>query len=440
MAVELSELDGGRPNVLIVLDQLEELVTRTPVGEQQAFLRRLDAALTDDSPLWVVATLRSEFLSTAPDRAGLAEVIDDSLFLEALSRTRLPEIIERPAQQAGVDFAPGLVGQIVEEISSGRDGSDALPLLAYALRELYERTGRAGTITTEDYAAIGGVVGALQRRADRLLDELTRHGRAAAVLPALMRLAAVEGESEPVRRRLPLSAFSGDEVGVIEAFVEARLLTTRRLPQDEATVEVAHEALLRQWTPLRDAIESSRSSLRMRSELERLAAAWVGGERDESYLLRGTRLAGYDAWAREHLNDLGPFEREYIDASRALASKELEAARRSNRRLRLLAVGLAALLILALGAGGVALQKNGGSPLPGTHRAGAPARYSGRPAGPGPARHRDPPRAGEPEPGAGGAVGARTHRRADHRARPHAAPVTAVDRPQVSGARRGLQP
>ena len=359
--------------MLIVLDQLEELVTRTPVGEQQAFLRRLDAALTDDSPLWVVATLRSEFLSTAPDRAGLAEVIDDSLFLEALSRARLPEIIERPAQQAGVDFAPGLVGQIVEEISSGRDGSDALPLLAYALRELYERTGRAATITTEDYAAIGGVVGALQRRADRLLDELTRHGRAAAVLPALMKLAAVEGESEPVRRRLPLSAFSGDEVGVIEAFVEARLLTTRRLPQDEATVEVAHEALLRQWTPLRDAIESSRSSLRMRSELERLAAAWVGGERDESYLLRGTRLAGYDAWAREHLDDLGPVRTRVhrcqqgarIKGARGRTAIEPAAASAGGR-------SRGPSDPHTRGGRGSAAEKRG-SPLPGTHRAGAPA-------------------------------------------------------------------
>ena len=62
-------------------------------------------------------------------------------------------------------------------------------------------------------------------------------------------------------------------------------------------VEVAHEALLRQWPPLREAIEADRDLLRLRSELERLAADWQQGQRDDSYLLRGGRLAAIDQWA-----------------------------------------------------------------------------------------------------------------------------------------------
>jgi hypothetical protein len=64
-------------------------------------------------------------LSTAPERAGLAEVIDDTLVIEPLSRTRLPLVIQQPAQRAGLQFAPGLVEQMVEETTGG----DALPLL-----------------------------------------------------------------------------------------------------------------------------------------------------------------------------------------------------------------------------------------------------------------------------------------------------------------------
>ncbi len=136
LAVELGELAGaavrggaadGRANVLVVIDQAEELLTRTGVREQQAFLSLLDEALGDDSPVWVVATVRSEFLSTAPERAGLAEVVDDPLVIEPLSRARLPMVIQQPAQRAGLQFAPGLVEQMVEETTGG----DALPLLAY---------------------------------------------------------------------------------------------------------------------------------------------------------------------------------------------------------------------------------------------------------------------------------------------------------------------
>ena len=354
LADELCEVNGGRSNLLVVVDQAEELLTRSGVREQQSFLRLLGGALGDDSPLWVVATVRSEFLSTAPERAGLAEVVDDPLMVEPLSRSRLPEVIKRPAQRAGLDFAPGLVERMVEETTGG----DALPLLAYTLRELYQRAGPDRMVSAADYEAVGGVVGALQRRADRLVDELTRRGQGQLVLPTLLKLAAVEGEGEPIRRRLQRSALSVDEQAVVGTFVDARLLTSGKTAGEEATVEVAHEALLRQWPPLREAIEASRASLRMRSELERLATDWDRGRRDESYLLRGGRLATFDRWAIEHSGELTLLERQFLEASRALASRELDAARRSNRRLRGLVAGLAFLLVLTLGAGVLAFQNN----------------------------------------------------------------------------------
>ena len=352
LAAELSRLQRGTSDVLVVIDQAEELITRSGADEQRRFLELLDAALRDDSPLWVVATVRSEFLSSRPERAGLAEAVDDVLVVEPLSRARLPEVIVRPAQRAGLDFAPGLAERMVEEATGG----DALPLLAYTLRELYGRAGRDGLVTVEDYEAVGGVVGALRRRADRLLDELNRRGKGRIALPTLLKLAAIEGEGEPTRRRLPLSALDADEREIVDAFVDARLLTTASDTDGEASVGVAHEALLRQWPPLREAIETARDSLAMRSDLDRLAADWEQAGRDESYLLRGGRLDAADTWAREHADELSLTEHQFLDASRGLASRELDRARRTNRRLRVLAGGLAALLLVALGAGLLALQ------------------------------------------------------------------------------------
>jgi energy-coupling factor transporter ATP-binding protein EcfA2 len=358
LAGELADLAGnsaGRPGVLVVVDQAEELLTRTGAHEQQAFLQLLAGALDEDSPIWAVATLRSEFLSTAPDRAGLAEAVDDPLVIEPLSRNRLAEVIARPAQRAGLDFAPGLVERMVEDTAGG----DALPLLGYTLHELYQRTGPDGHITADDYEAVGGVIGALQHRADRLADELERRGQGPLVLPALTRLATVTGDEPPTRRRVRCDMFSADEQAVIDAFVDASLLISDQDPADpagEAVVEVAHEALLRQWPPLRDAIEADRGLLRLRSELERLAADWQHGRRDDAYLLRGGRLAAIDDWANQHPRELGPLEREFLQASRGLATRELEATRRSNRRLRALAGGLALLLVAALVTGGLAVS------------------------------------------------------------------------------------
>ncbi|MGR6963507.1 nSTAND1 domain-containing NTPase [Geodermatophilus sp. URMC 61] len=358
LAGQLAELAAngtGRPGVLVIVDQAEELLTRTGAREQQAFLQLLAGALHEDSPVWAVATLRSEFLSTAPDRAGLAEAVDDPLVIEPLSRARLAEVIARPAQRAGLDLDPGLIERMVEDTAGG----DALPLLGYTLHELYQRAGPEGRITAADYDAVGGVVGALRHRADRLSDELDRRGLGSSVLPTLTRLATVTGEEQPTRRRVRCNAFSAEERVVIDAFVDASLLVSDQdpaAPDAEAVVEVAHEALLRQWPPLREAIEADRELLRLRSELERLAADWQHGQRDDSYLLRGGRLTTVDEWTTQHPGELGPLEQEFLEASRALATRELETTRRSNRRLRALASGLAALLAVALVAGVLALN------------------------------------------------------------------------------------
>jgi WD40 repeat protein len=355
LAVELAELGAngdGEPSVLVVVDQAEELLTRSGLREQQAFLGLLDKALDADSPLWVVATMRSEFLSSAPDRAGLAEVVDDPLVIEPLSRGRLPEVIQGPAQRAGLEFAPGLVERMVEETTGG----DALPLLAYTLRELYQQAGPDGRVTMADYEAVGGVVGALQQRAGQVAEELDRRGQGRLVMPTLLQLAAVEGDSEPTRRRVLRIALSANTQPVVDAFVDARLLTTAKNPEGQATVEVAHEALLRRWQPLREAIEASRTSLRLRSELERAAADWDKGQRDESYLLRGGRLDAIGQWAQEHPRDLVGVEQEFLEASQALAKRDLQAVRRSRRRA-VLAATLAILLALALASTTVAIAQ-----------------------------------------------------------------------------------
>ena len=134
-------------------------------------------------------------------------------------------------------------------------------------------------------------------------------------MPTLLRLAALEGQADPSRRRLDYRTLRTDERAVVDAFTEARLLKCSHRSSDipsthdesdkpaeplyfssppAATVEVAHEALLRQWLPLRRAIEDAREWLERRSQLERLAADWNQSGRDESFLLRGARLSAMD--------------------------------------------------------------------------------------------------------------------------------------------------
>jgi hypothetical protein len=180
--------------VLLVIDRAEELLTRSGAEERRSFLAMVRNSLQEELPLWVVQTVRSEFLSTTPEQSGLAEVVDDSLVVEPLSPDRLPEVIEGPAALVDLRFAPGLVWRMVRDTDTG----DCLPLLAYTLRELYQRVGPHGMVRIDDYEALGGVVGALQRRADQVLAELQRRDYGGLVLPTLVRLVTIEGSGEPL--------------------------------------------------------------------------------------------------------------------------------------------------------------------------------------------------------------------------------------------------
>ena len=118
LALQLTARRAGQQKVLVVVDQAEELVTLTGVREQHEFLRLLDGAMSEDSPMWAVATVRSEFLSTAPERAGLAEAVHESVVVEPLSRSRLWDVASlRPRGEPLKGHT-----QSVYKVSFSRDG------------------------------------------------------------------------------------------------------------------------------------------------------------------------------------------------------------------------------------------------------------------------------------------------------------------------------
>jgi hypothetical protein len=292
----------------------------------------------------VVATLRAEFLSRFVAEESMVGLLDEPMIIGPLPRSRLAQVIARPAQRAGLDFEPGLVEQMVDDTVGG----DALPLLAYTLRSLAENAVPGRPIGVADYQGLGGVVGALQRQADRVRDGLTRDGHGPAVLPALLRLTSVQAGGEPTRRRVSRRAFPADQRVLVQAFVDARLLTSNGQDESTATVEVAHEALLRQWPPLREAIDAARRELELLSELERWARDWEEAGRDDSYLLRGVRLAQAAELGDARLHELDRIEQDYVASSRSSAAAEVEQTRRANRRLRRLVAGLAVLALAAI--------------------------------------------------------------------------------------------
>ena len=315
-------------SLLLVIDQAEELVTSVGPEQRGQFLSLLDGLGTNGQGIWVIATIRSEFVTASPDYADLIGMMDDWLPVAALDRSRLAEVIERPATQAGLTFDDGLIARIVEETSGG----DALPLLGYTLRQLADHA-RDGRITASDYETIGGVGGAVGHVADHILEAFQGKDRADAIT-ALLKLVTISDNDEPTRRRTSLARFGDSQRAILKPFIDARLLTVSgERDEPSAFVEVAHEALLRQWRPLREAIDVRRDDVRIRSEVERLARDWDNARRQESYLLRGTRLAQAERLAELDASPFDPPAGEFVAASQDLAERERqEATKREERR------------------------------------------------------------------------------------------------------------
>jgi DNA-binding SARP family transcriptional activator/WD40 repeat protein len=341
-----------RPDERLVLavDQLEEIFTACrDEGERAAFTEAL-AALADDADQRVVVVLaiRGDFCGRCAEYAALSEPMSaNTMFVGPMRRDELRRAIELPARRAGLRVEPSLVSALIGEVA---DEPGGLPLLSTTLVELWEeRSGR--TLRRASYDASRGVSGAVARLAERAYRRLSAQQRQRA-RAILLRLTDAE-QATPVRRRVPLSELEAETdeetARALAVLTESRLVTV-----DEGSVEVAHEALLREWPRLRDWLAEDAEGRRLHQHVIHAASEWQGSGRDPAELYRGARLASALDWAASHDSELNDLEREFLDESRAASEREAERQRRTNRRLRSLLVGVGVLLTLAVVAGVIA--------------------------------------------------------------------------------------
>jgi hypothetical protein len=233
-----------------------------------------------------------------------------------------------------------LVETIVGDVA-GEPG--ALPLLSHALLETWGRR-RGYTLTLAGYAESGGVAGAIAQTADTVFEGLTpeQHAIARSVFLRLTELGE-EGTQDTRRRVAPSELIPRPEdaptvEAVLKTLADARLITTAK-----ETVEVAHEALIREWPALRAWLDEDREGLRTHRHLTEAAQEWERLDREPGELYRGARLATASEWEEQHAELLNPLEREFLAASQRLAwSQEMERQRRRQRTIVTLLLALLA--------------------------------------------------------------------------------------------------
>lgn len=193
-------LPDDSTELVLVIDQFEELFATTgSESVRSLFLDSLVAAVTDaGSRLRVVLTLRADFFDRPLRYAEFGALVEEGLVPVSMpGEADLRAAIERPAAAVHVDIQPGLVAEMIRDVANQPGG---LPLLQYALTDLFERR-TTDVLTIDDYRSSGGVLGAVATRAESLFAEMGPVGQRS-MQQAFLRMVTVEEGTDHVRRRV----------------------------------------------------------------------------------------------------------------------------------------------------------------------------------------------------------------------------------------------
>ncbi|QDL15876.1 hypothetical protein DP113_17850 [Brasilonema octagenarum UFV-E1] len=335
---------------LLFADQFEELYTLCQKEEQERFTDTLLEAI-HQKILTLVFTLRADFygyvLSYRPFRDALQEFTPQ--LVSSMSRQELQAAIALPAQKLEVQFEAQLQERILDDV--GLEPGN-LPLLEFALTRLWSKQENR-LLTHQAYTEIGGVKKALANHAQQVYSQLsqTEQKQAQRIFVQLVR----PGEGTEDTRRLATRKEVGEENWGLVSYLagyQARLVVTGRDDNSgEDTVEVVHEALIREWITLREWMNANRQ---FRVWQERLKVAMLeckSSNHDSGALLRGVPLTVADDWLQKRSDEMTQEERDFIQAS---ASQRVREKQERDRTRQLTIITLSSFSAVALIIAGVA--------------------------------------------------------------------------------------
>lgn len=323
--------EPGQTRILLVVDQFEELFTLTPDREiRQRYLDMLLAASRWDAciPVHLVLILRADFYAHCLEYSSLSRCLEINLYnVPHMSHDQLREAVEKRLALAGAHAESGLIDSLLNDVGA-EPGN--LALLEQALSRLWEKCGGFGcTLSSEDYAAIGRLRGALSTHADAVYQGISDEVQKLLVRKIFLELVCLgEGDQDTSRRVHKEDLLSLAESQTVESLL-TRLAVSRLISigREGATtiVEVSHEALIRGWPLLREWLAQNREELLLERRLIHAAREWEELKKETGALLQGARLLQAEEWLARH-HPVPALLREFVQASiqQRLNAEQLE--------------------------------------------------------------------------------------------------------------------
>ena len=282
--------------LLLFADQFEELYTLCDDRDSRHhFVDVCLESLNTESGLTFLLTLRADFMGQALGYRPFADALQDSVLnLGPMTSEELIQIITCPAKTQHVEFEEGLPEVIVARV---KDHPGALPLLEFTLTQLWECQQR-GKLTLSTYQEIGEVEGALAQYADQVYGRL-QIGEQEQAERIFIQLVSPGLGTEDTRRLTTQNELKTKDWDLIYHLAGQRLVVTDQTPEGEETVEVVHEALIREWGKLRQWMNTHRAFRIWQDRLRVALEQWQESGKDQDALLHGLALREAEEWLKK---------------------------------------------------------------------------------------------------------------------------------------------
>lgn len=342
-------------NLLIVVDQFEEIfrhASPSAADEAASFVQLLlEACASQSCPVYVVMSVRTDFLEECEHIRGLPEALSESLLLvPRMSRENLRESIIGPIRTIGAEIEPALVYRLLNEAGDERAELGVFQHVLHQTLRKWHDSGQTGPIREEHYELAGTIARALELELEFIFE--SQDSKAQRIVKRTFQR-VIERDSTGRRSVRPtlideLSAIAGvtrdDVIRAIEPFQST---SGRYLISTSHHVDVSHAAILGQWRRLHDWVEEERRSVNTYIQLASAAMLFPTGE---TGYLRNPELAHFTNWRKSAQPNRAWAERHHPEFEVAMAflanSEKADTRRRSARTLLMLSglIGTAFLL------------------------------------------------------------------------------------------------
>jgi tetratricopeptide (TPR) repeat protein len=308
----------ARDNLLVVVDQFEELFRfrrsrplENSRDEAAAFVKLLlEAAQQEEVPIFVVVTMRSDFIGDCMEFSGLPEAVNSGQYLvPRMTRDELRSAITGPVAVGGGAIAPRLVLRLLNDVGTDHD---QLPVLQHALMRTWDHWQSHAhgdePIDVADYEAVGTMRNALSAHAEEAHQEAGSESSRKIVERMFKSLTDTFSDPRGVRRPTSIqelvaicNAPESDVIEVVEIFRRPGrtfLMPPAKVQLDSRSIiDLSHESLMRCWTRLITWAEEERLSATRYVRLSQ-AASWF--EEGTTALWRNPELEIGVRWKRQN--------------------------------------------------------------------------------------------------------------------------------------------